>query len=188
MDEKFKPIKLVVIGDQYTGKTFFIVNLINGYDSLDFEEYRYTNGASYCSKRFCYNNKEYSFDVWDTAGAEKYITLVKFFFRDADIVFVFFECGNKISFEIAKSLVQSVKAETLNHNVAIILVGNKYDLNLVQKRAMDPLCDEEEILNFADENDIPFTHISIKEKYANGVNELFKIAIKEYLKKTNKMK
>ena len=133
-----------------------------------------------------YNNKKYLLEIWDTAGLKKYLALVKFFFRDAEIIFVFFSCGNKESFETAKTLVESVKADCNNKNVAIILVGNKYDLNLSKKNSRYLFCDEEEILSFASENDIPFTHLSIKEKYSNGVNELLNKAFKEYVNKHKK--
>ena len=186
MDDEMERIKLVVIGGEYTGKTLFIECLINGYNSLDFKKYQYTCGASYASKKFYYNNKNYLIDIWDTAGLQKYISLTKFFFRDAEIIFVFFNYALKESFETAKNLVESARTDCNNKNVAIILVENKYDLNLSQIKDRNLFCDEEEILSYANKINIPLVHLSIKEKYSNGVNELFKKAMKEYLKKTNK--
>ena len=186
MDDEMERIKLVVIGGEYTGKTLFIECLITGYNSLDFKKYQYTCGASYASKKFYYNNKNYLIDIWDTAGLQKYISLTKFFFRDAGIIFVFFNYAVKESFEKAKTLVESARTDCENKNVAIILVENKYDLNLSQIKDRNLFCDEEEILSYANKINIPLVHLSIKEKYSNGVNELFKKAMNEYLKKTSK--
>ena len=45
------------------------------------------------------------------------------------------------------------------------------------------IVNEEEVLDFVGIYNIPYAHISIKEKYSNGVNELLNKAFKEYVKK-----
>ena len=80
-------IKLVFLGGINTGKTMFCNFLVKGYEHLNFGEYISTAGASYLGKNFIYNNQNYKFDIWDTAGQEKYASLTKIFYRDADIIY-----------------------------------------------------------------------------------------------------
>ncbi len=49
----------------------------------------------------------------------------------------------------------------------------------------DNIIDDEEVLEFAEKNKLIYSHISILEKYSQGVNELFKKVLNEYLKIKN---
>ena len=175
-------IKLVFLGGINTGKTMFCNFLVKGYEHLNFGEYISTAGASYLGKNFIYNNQNYSFDIWDTAGQEKYVNLTKIFYRDADIIFVFFNSHDRKSFERAKSDIESVKIFCENENVVYILVENKYELDINSIENENILYDEE-ISEYIEENNIIFLNLSLLENYSNGFNELFIKAIKEYNKK-----
>ena len=177
-------IKLVFIGRNDTGKTMFCNFLENGYEHLNFGKYISTPGASYHKKKLIYNNQNYFFNIWDTAGLEKYSSLMNFFYRDADIIFILFNSHNRKSFERAKRDLESVKMVCDNKNVVYILVENKYDLDINSIENENIIYDEE-ISEYVEENNIIFSHLSILEKYSNGVNELFIKAIKEYNKKCN---
>ena len=146
-------IKLVFLGGINTGKTMFCNYLVKGYENLNFWEYISTAGASYLGKNFIYNNQNYSFDIWDTAGQEKYVNLTKIFYRDADIIFVFFNSHDRKSFERAKSDIESVKIFCENENVVYILVENKYDLDINSIENENILYDEE-ISEYIEENNI----------------------------------
>ena len=176
-------IKLVIIGDTNTGKTLFIQSIINGLESCDFENNIVTTGATYQTKNIIYKNKAYKLEIWDTAGREKYTSLTKIFYRDANMIFIFFNYNNKKTFERAKFLLDNVKNQNIVDNHVCILVGNKYNLNKSSVET-DNIIHEEEILKYAEENNLIFAHLSISEKYSNGVIELFKKSIDEYMKKT----
>ena len=175
-------IKLVFLGGINTGKTMFCNFLVKGYEHLNFGEYISTAGASYLGKNLIYNNQNYSFDIWDTAGQEKYVNLTKIFYRDADIIFVFFNSHDRKSFERAKNDIESIKIFCENKNVVYILVENKYDLDINSIENENIIYDEE-ISEYIEENNIIFSHLSLLENYSNGFNELFIKAIKEYNKK-----
>ena len=183
MAEELK-IKLVIIGAVKTGKTTFCKYLGSGYNILNFEEYIETPGAAYFEKKLLYNNQKYIIEVWDTGGAERYNKLIKFFFKNADIIFIFFNSHDRESFERAKNDIESVKIEFTNKNVIFILVENKYDLDINPIENKNIISDEE-IFEYIEENNIIFGHLSISEKYSNGFNELFIKAIKEYNKNKN---
>ena len=175
-------IKLVFLGGINTGKTMFCNFLVKGYEHLNFGEYISTAGASYLGKNFIYNNQNYLFDIWDTGGQQRYAELTKIFYRDADIIFVFFNSHDRKSFERAKNDIESIKIFCENKNVVYILVENKYDLDINSIENENIIYDEE-ISEYIEENNIIFSHLSLLENYSNGFNELFIKAIKEYNKK-----
>ena len=175
-------IKLVFLGGINTGKTMFCNFLVKGYEHLNFGEYISTAGASYLGKNFIYNNQNYLFDIWDTGGQQRYAELTKIFYRNADIIFVFFNSHDRKSFERAKNDIESIKIFCENKNVVYILVENKYDLDINSIENENIIYDEE-ISEYIEENNIIFSHLSLLENYSNGFNELFIKAIKEYNKK-----
>ena len=180
MDGKNK-IKVVVLGDEKTGKTQFVQFLTDGIKFCDFENYIPTTGASFASRTFIFNDKLYDLELWDTAGQDKYTTLLRFFFKDADIIYIFFDYNNKKSFQRAKFLVNLVKEHCENRKVVNFLVGNKFhlDINSIER---DNVVYEEEILEYVDENNLIFAHLSILEIYSTGFNEILKKSLKEYIK------
>ena len=177
--------KIVLLGYEKTGKTKFCEYLDGKNNEINFSGYISTSEASYFSKSIIYNNHLYNFDIWDTSGQEKFESLTKFFFKDASIVFIFFNYNNKKSFTKAKYLSNSVKENTDISDVIYVLIGNKYH------EEIDPdddneMVNEEEVLEFIDHNNLIFGHLSVSEKYSSGVNELFKKVIREYSKKMHK--
>ena len=96
---------------------------------------------------------------------------------------MFYEQKNRETFETAKRRLKSVKENCL-YDVILVLIANKYDLNLYSIKNDDIITDEE-ALEFADENNIIYSHLSILENYSNGINELFEKVIKEYIKVKN---
>ena len=174
-------IKLVLVGEENTGKTIFSQYLFGGYsENLLFEEYTSTVGASYMTRVLIYKNKIFKLDVWDTTGQEKYRSLIKFFFKDSSIVFIFFNSNKISSFDKAKDLVYSAKENTEVNKCVYALIANKYDLCKNSKEDSN-IVSEEEVLEFVEENNLIYSHLSILEKYSNGVNELLKKALDKYI-------
>ena len=176
-------IKLVVIGAGSTGKTLFIQYIISGVESCDFGGTMATTGASYASKDVIYNNKVYKLEIWDTAGNERYKALLKIFFKDANMVYILFDYNHKDTFTYAKSLYDYVKEESNVDNLVCIFVGNKYD-SAKEWAGNDYNVSEEEVFEYIEKKNLILTHVSIKEKYSSGIDELFKKSINEYMKKT----
>ena len=66
-------IKISLVGAEVTGKTILLKYLKD--DRLNkarYKIYEPTNGASYMSKNYIYNNQRYKFELWDTSGLLKY--------------------------------------------------------------------------------------------------------------------
>ena len=74
--EEENAFKFVFIGPEKVGKSNIIERLLGN----DFnEKSSSTNGASYANVSLELEGCSFDFDLWDSAGNEKYISLTKFF-------------------------------------------------------------------------------------------------------------
>ena len=95
------PLKIVLIGDTGTGKSSFISRLFsNNYSQFIKENSNIspTHGAFFQKVKVKYKNKIFVLELWDTAGLVKYNALIKVFYRNADIILLFYNSFNISSF------------------------------------------------------------------------------------------
>ena len=90
--------KVILVGESGVGKTCLIVRFIN---NVFFEGSPSTTGANYASKVLEF--KEYKnslqYDIWDTAGEERYRGLAKIFYKDAAIAILVYDITKRKTFE-----------------------------------------------------------------------------------------
>ena len=178
------PIKLLIIGGENSGKTKFIKYYIN--EDIYLNAYHPSMAAQYYSKIIYFHKQKVRFDIWDTVGKENHDFLIRVFAENSGLIFIFYDSSDKASFERAKVLFNKIK-EFCDVNKAIfVLISNKYDLYINSKNNLEKVS-EEEALEFAINNKMLFAHISIAEKYGNGINELFDKVLIEYFRR-KKMK
>ena len=182
MKNRQNQIRLALIGGYKSGKTKFCEYLVNNKQNIDFSYYQTTTGANYMSKIIVYKKFYFQIDIWETSGQDKYDAITKFFCKDADIVFIFFIYNSKDSFVRANALFQLVKYNT-KPDAIFALIGNKYDEDKNCIKEEKNLLNEEEILEFVEKNNLIFGHLSIKEKYSKGINEIFMKVMNEFMKK-----
>ena len=119
--------KVVLVGESGVGKT----SIIKQFTSHKFDpDCPASISSQFSSKIVNISNskKAIRFDLWDTAGQEKYRSLAKIFYKDARIIIFVYEITNKKSFEGLQTYwYQQVNANRLR-NVVFALVGNKSDL------------------------------------------------------------
>ena len=98
-DDNAKTCKVVLLGESGVGKTCIIARFINN----TFEDnIMSTTGASYAGKTMTfdeYDGKSIKFEIWDTAGQEKYRALTKIFYKDASVAILVYDITRKESFE-----------------------------------------------------------------------------------------
>lgn len=97
-----KICKVILIGESGVGKTCLIVRFVNE----DFDDHTMsTTGASYASKNinFADYKKVVQYQIWDTAGQEKYRVLTKIFYKDAQIVILVYDSTSRQSFDEIKN-------------------------------------------------------------------------------------
>ena len=109
-DEGAQTCKVVLVGESGVGKTCIIARFINN----TFEENLIsTTGASYAGKTMTfeeYGGKSIKFEIWDTAGQEKYRSLTKIFYKDAGAAILVYDITRKESFEeIQKYWINQIK-------------------------------------------------------------------------------
>ena len=102
--------KVVLIGETRVGKT----SIINRYISDNFSSsLSPTPGASFTAKTVFIKdyNQSIKFEIWDTAGQEKYRALAKVFYKTAAVCILVYDITRKTSFEELKNYwVNEVKA------------------------------------------------------------------------------
>ena len=102
MSEGMKSIKVVLLGESGVGKTCIISRFIN---NVFEDNIMTTTGASYVSKNMVFEDlgKTLRFDIWDTAGQEKFRALTRIFYKDASVAILVFDITRRESFEQIKS-------------------------------------------------------------------------------------
>lgn len=122
---KTKPLKMAVVGTQRAGKT----SLINRfhYDTFDKNTIA-TVGASFVLHLFeTESGDPLTFQIWDTAGQEKYRALGPIYYRDAACAVAVFDLTSQSSFEEMKVFIAQF-CENCADYVHIAVVGNKKDI------------------------------------------------------------
>ena len=109
-DEGAQTCKVVLLGESGVGKTCIIARFINN----TFEDNLIsTTGASYAGKTMTfdeYGGKSIKFEIWDTAGQEKYRSLTKIFYKDAGAAILVYDITKKESFdELQKYWLNQIK-------------------------------------------------------------------------------
>ena len=171
MDNSEK-IKVVLIGESGTGKTSIIQRF--SYNLFD------SNCASSISSQYISKtidlkdiNQSLKFDIWDTAGQEKYRSMAKLFYKDAKIILFVYDITSLNSFnELRNYWITQVK-ENCEPNILFGVVANKNDLY------NDQQVPKEEGVKLADEIGAIFQMTSAKS--GNGINNLFNNIARKYL-------
>ena len=153
--------KLIFLGDQNVGKS----SILNRFLSDTFvEEYQATIGLDFQSKNVQIDNQDVHLLLYDTAGQEKFRSLIPMYTRDANIILLVYDITNKESFENLYVWLKDLTNININE-VIICIVGNKIDLN--EKREVS----NEEGQKYAQEHDFIFQEVSAKT--GEGFSELF---------------
>jgi len=104
------------------------------------------------------------FDIWDTAGAERYRSLAPMYYRGAVAAVVVFDITNMDSFEGAKSWVTELLSAH-SPGIVIALAGNKADLDATRR------VDSALARSYAEKNNLLFMETSAKT--GQNVSEIF---------------
>ena len=159
-------VKAVLLGESGVGKTCIIARFING----SFENnIMSTTGASYAGKTMIFDEfdgKCVKFEIWDTAGQEKYRSLTKIFYKDARIAILVYDITRKDSFEELKNYWYAQLKESSPDNIIIGIAANKCDLYDNEQ------VPEDEARAFANEIGAVFKLTSANTN--TGIEELFR--------------
>ncbi len=143
--------KIIFTGDVAVGKTSIVNTLLNSKFS---EEYEASIGVDFFSKTLNYKGKQIKLQIWDSAGQEKFRSLIPNYIKGAALVFLVYDVTNRNSFD---SLPNWLKFINNIENTNIVIVGNKIDLE--SKRVIS----NKEGKKFAEENNMDIFEVSAKE-------------------------
>ena len=130
--------KVVFLGESMVGKTNILYQFNEGKFHPDSQQ---SLTAQFIRKEISLPDKStITFDLWDTAGLEKYRAIAKVFFKDAKVVILVYDSTNEKSFKELKEYWYN-QVKDLKQILAI--VANKCDLT--EKKVKD-----EEGKEFAD--------------------------------------
>ena len=160
-EEDVPHFKIIFLGDQYVGKS----SILNRFYQDKFEEdYQATIGLDFHSKNVDINNTTIRLLLYDTAGQEKFKSLIPMYIRDANIIIVVYDITNKDSFIHTEHWANETK-DLKREDAIFVLVGNKTDLE--ENRAVS----SKEAQQFANERGFLFHEVSAKT--GEEVQELF---------------
>ena len=117
-------IKLLVLGDLSVGKSSFIYRFIEDKFNTDSIP---TTGLDLKTADLLINNKKVRVQLWDTVGQEKYKSITQNLILRVQGIIILFDITNKDSFNNLNEWIKTVR-EQVGNNLAILLVGNKCDL------------------------------------------------------------
>ena len=142
--------KLIFIGDVSVGKTSIINSLLNQSFS---EEYEASIGVDFFSKTLKFKSRSIKLQIWDSAGQEKFKSLIPNYIRGSSLIFLVYDVTNKKSFDNLKNWIEFI----LNIEICtIVIVGNKIDLS--EKREITT----EEAEKFCEEEKYDYFEVSAK--------------------------
>jgi small GTP-binding protein len=156
-------IKISIIGDSGCGKTTLMERFC-----LDefYEEAISTIGVDYMQKIIKIEDQMVNFDIYDTAGQERYRSIIKSYYRNAHGIILVFDTTSKISFNSLEFWIEEIKNNITNELTDIILVGTKSDLS--QKREVY----DQDIVDFCSMNKLKYIETSSKMGF--NIENLFK--------------
>lgn len=159
-----KLCKVTLLGESGVGKTCIISRYVN---NIFEDNVMSTSGASYAYKEISIPDKQTSirFEIWDTAGQEKYRSITKLFYNDAAAVILVYDVTDTDSLEELKNYWLKQVRDQAPKNAVVAIVGNKNDL--IEEIAVP----DEEGKKFAQENNAIFMSVSAMSGYS--IDNLF---------------
>jgi small GTP-binding protein len=161
--------KLILIGNSGVGKS----SIIQRYMKNTFEEsYKCTIGVDFLMKTLNLNGKTVKLQLWDTAGQEKYKSMVASYYRGANVALVVFDITNHASFDSLPVWIENYYKNGPEEK-NIILIGNKKDM----EESRQVTKQEAEI--FSETNNMMYFETSAKE--GDNIEYIFTYAAEKLL-------
>ena len=175
MEEESIYFQALLLGDSTVGKTSFLIR----YTDEDFTDTLFTIGIDSKIQKLKKNNRNITLKIYDTAGQERYRSIVQNYYKGADGIILMYDITNKNSFESIEQWINNIKESSNYENIGLVIVGNKCDLE--NKRVVKK--EEKELL----EKKIEMKIIEASAKLDINVKESFNLLIDKMIeKKSNK--
>ena len=123
--------KLILIGDSCVGKS----NILLKYLKNQFNENSKTTvDVEFDTKNIIINNKRIKIQILDTAGQERYLSIISAYYKGAKGALIVYDITRKNTFDNIDKWITDLKLNG-DKNICIIILGNKSDL--IDKREIN---------------------------------------------------
>jgi len=144
--------KLILVGDGGVGKTTFVKRHISG----EFEKrYVATRGVEVHPLKFTTNLGPIQFNVWDTAGQEKFGGLRDGYYIQGQCAIIMFDVTSRITYRSVPNWYRDITR--VCENIPIVLCGNKVEIKDRKVKAKQ--------INFHRKKNLQYFEISAKVNY-----------------------
>lgn len=125
---------ILLIGDEKVGKTAIIERyFINQFNYTR----KQTIGVDCFDKIKTFDNQEYLFKIWDTAGQEKFASLTKNYYQRADGIILVCSLDSKQTFINLRKWRDSISSVSNEQNIQLMIVANKCDVETKEVNQTD---------------------------------------------------
>jgi Ras-related protein Rab-5C len=127
IEEEPTSTKVVLLGETAVGKSSLISRFIE--DKFQ-TNYTTTMTGAFFSKEVFYEKyqKKIKYEIWDTAGQEKYRALNKMFYQDTKVIILVIDITRKDTYQAILNYWYKELKENAPQNIIIALAANKNDL------------------------------------------------------------
>lgn len=137
MMTSIEEVKLCLLGDAGVGKSSIVHRFV--YDAFK-PTMESTIGAAFLTKSVTLDSTTYKYQIWDTAGQEKYRALAPMYYRGAAAAIIVYDITVEQTFAAVKTWVRELK-QYAEPDIVLAIAGNKCDLDDLReiqfKDAMD---------------------------------------------------
>jgi len=157
----FHEVKICILGDSGVGKSSLVQRFVHNTFTVGNES---TIGASFLTKTVIVGDKTVKFNIWDTAGQEKYRALAPMYYRGSQACVIVYDITSMPSYKSVQGWIRELQSHAPS-DVVLALAANKCDL---QHRAAVQI---KEARALADNIGAVFVETSAKN--SQNVNQLF---------------
>lgn len=153
--------KVIIVGEAGAGKSC----LLRRYADQSFtENYINTIGVDFKVRSLDMQGKTIKLNIWDSAGQERFRTIVNTYYRGAHGICVVYDITDAESFEKVPDWLHDV-GELAEPNAKKLIVGTKLDLEGKRKVSLDSVVHYAESLGIG--------HVETSSKSGHNVNHVF---------------
>ena len=166
-------LNIIMIGDSSVGKTTLMKKFIDGIYN---ENILSTIGVELFRKQIIINDKNYIMKIWDTCGQERFRSISKNYYQNAQGIMLLFDVSSIISFKHLYDWTLSLNENVSNKGIPLVIVANKCDL--------EHEVTDEDIYKYSTENNVKIfkcsskKNISVEEPFLYLGEEIIKYNIK----------
>lgn len=115
---------MVLLGSSGVGKSSLALRFVKG----EFKDSLPTVGCAYFNHVVHLNEATLRFEIWDTAGQEKYHSITPLYYRGAHAALLVYDITKRETFVRAQMWLKELEKQYIPGSTVIWLVGNKGDL------------------------------------------------------------